>query len=81
MNYKQIESLVSYVAFDNMKNVNSLDFFKNTTELSFAEKDASFFGKGKVGTWREFFTPELSEKFDEFIKNNLKTQIDFDYGD
>ena len=41
---------------------------------------SKFFVSGKIGTWRKMFSEQLSAKFDEVIKKNLKYKGEIDYG-
>jgi hypothetical protein len=37
------------------------------------EKDFSFFRKGQAGDWKNYFTQEMSEKYDEKTRRELSS--------
>ena len=56
---------------------------KNTASYSIPTKDgkASFLRKGVAGDWRNYFTPELYERFKNEVWVKLKrTGLKFDFG-
>jgi len=79
---QQINNIVNYTSFSNMKEKtkdNQPTSFDNTTFDEDALKNgASFFRKGKAGSWKEDFTPELEEKVNAWMRKNL---IKFEFGD
>ena len=77
----EMNRLVSYISFDNMKKVKSLDYFQTLYDPGIFDRDtAVFYRKGKIGNWREHFTSELSQKFDTVIQDKLKYKGEIDYG-
>ena len=45
-------------------------------------KEGTFMRKGQVGDWRQHFTPELEERFEEWETKWLNgCSLKFDYGD
>ena len=41
----------------------------------------NFLGKGQIGSWKKYFTPELSAKFESEILLKLEgTGLHFDFG-
>ncbi len=76
---EQIESLVCFTSFNNIKKVAGLDF-KAEIEKQMYERDMSFFRKGQIGDWFNHFSEELSSRVDEAVARNLKSDIKFNYG-
>ena len=62
--------------FESMKKNSSVYWLLNR------DKDLpNLLWKGKVGGWKDYFTPELNDKFEECVVNKLKgtgLQYDFD---
>jgi hypothetical protein len=75
----QMRDLIEYSSFGNMRNVKSLDLFEHFRSSALLKKDSKFFATGKVGNWRAYFSDELSDKFDEIIRRNLKYKGHIDY--
>lgn len=80
---EQTNELADHLSFKNMKGNpavnlkpimdvrNGKDFFERTGK--------SFIRKGQIGDWKNFMTPELSEKFDKWTEENLRdTGLNFD---
>ena len=68
LNEDEINGIKDFTSFDTMKNNRSMDF----AMLNEFEDDCVYFRSGKSGDWRSHLTEEMSRKFDEMIKNNLK---------
>ena len=68
LNEDEINGIKDFTSFDSMKNNPSVDF----AVLNEFEDDCVYFRSGKSGDWRSHLTEEMSRKFDEMIKNNLK---------
>lgn len=79
----QVDELAEHLSFSKMKNnpavnlkpimdvKNGKDFFERTGKC--------FIRKGQNGDWKNFMTPELSKKFDDWTELNLKeTGLCFD---
>ncbi|KAL2735202.1 sulfotransferase 1C4-like isoform X2 [Vespula squamosa] len=69
-NEETISKLVDHLQIDNFRKnpmVNSASPNKNEEVRS-----EMFVRRGKVGGWKEIFTKELEEKFDAWIKENMK---------
>jgi hypothetical protein len=46
------------------------------------EDKPKHFRKGEIGDWRNYFSPEQSQKMDGLIMNKLKDSgLQFDFGD
>lgn len=80
---EQVEKVCDFLSFENMKNnpgVNLsalLDAYLGKDYLKRTGK--AFIRKGEMGDWKNHMTPELSEKFDEWIEKNTKgTGLFFD---
>ena len=44
------------------------------------ESTSAFLRKGVVGDWKNYFTPELNERFDNEVLSKLKgTGLEFDF--
>ena len=55
---------------------------KNASSFSMPTKEgeASFLRKGVVGDWRNYFTPELNDRFDREVLAKLKgSGLEFDF--
>ncbi|KAJ7351137.1 hypothetical protein OS493_036339 [Desmophyllum pertusum] len=55
---------------------------KNASSYSIQTKEceASFLRKGVVGDWKNYFTPELNERFDKEVLAKLKgSGLEFDF--
>jgi hypothetical protein len=76
----KIEALVSFTSFKNITTVAGLDF-KAEIEKNMYERDMSFFRKGQIGDWYNYFTEDMSRRVDEALAANLKTVIQFNYGE
>ncbi|XP_053986845.1 sulfotransferase 1E1-like [Hylaeus volcanicus] len=78
---KQIEELTEYLNFKNFKNnpmVNSIVL----KDCGIITEDGIFVRKGQSGGWKDVFTPELNEKADKWIEENLKgTDLTFPFFD
>ena len=47
---------------------------------SYSDKSHSFIRKGGVGSWKEYFSPELNAKMDKWIADHLKdSDLKFTY--
>lgn len=73
---EQINSLLNFVAFDNMKQLPSMAF--NVLDVYF-HSDLNFFKKGKIGTWKNHLTEEQSKRIDEVMRQNLKYKKPIQY--
>lgn len=73
---EQVDSICEFLSFDNMKKnpgvnlANILDKYVGISDLKM--NGNSFIRKGQVGDWKNFMTPELSKKFDDWIETNTK---------
>jgi hypothetical protein len=76
---EQIEQLICFTSFNNIKKVAGLDF-KAEIKKQMYERDMSFFRKGQIGDWYNHFSEELSSKVDDVVKRNIKSDIKFNYG-
>jgi hypothetical protein len=82
LNDEQIRSLVEFSKFDNMKTIKSMDYFQHLNTMKIYKQGSKFFVKGKSGNWRNYFSDEMSAKFDRVINKKLKyNQQPIDYGD
>lgn len=81
-----IAKLCDYAKFENMQENPSVNmeaiFYPDSMIQDDPEtgKRGKFIRKGQVGDWKNYFTPEIDEKFDEWINTNMgDTGITFDY--
>ena len=69
---EQVEKLAEHLHFDNFKNNPSVNH-EHLKAKGFAYMDrGDFCRKGKVGSWKECFTPEMNEKFDKWLAEKMK---------
>ena len=76
---EQVTKIAHHCGFDNMsKNERAVGVFDK-----FLNNDISkFMRKGKVGDWKNHFTPEQNEEYDRIIAEKLGgTGLVFDYGE
>ena len=76
---QQIESIIQWCSFDHMKE-NEATNYEWLKEIGALKQETNFYRRGKIGDWKNYFSEELSLRFDEEIKKNLKTDHDFNYG-
>lgn len=66
-----IDELLAHLSFDNMKNNPSCNFQQIFVEKNCGKGDTrncgSLMRRGNIGDWKNYFTPELTEKFDAVI--------------
>jgi len=85
---EKISSLVDHLSFDKMKknkSVNKQEFVE-ASQVNLANKNPNkeenlvFMRKGQVGDWKNYFTPELENKFEEWERKWLKdSDLTFQY--
>ena len=69
---EQMVKLAEHLHFDNFKN-NPYVNREDLREAGYAHMDRGVFcRKGKAGSWKECFTPEMNEKFDKWLAEKLK---------
>lgn len=69
---EKMELLLDHLSFDNMKK-NSACNMESILKLKNNEVESDqFIRKGEIGDWKNYLTPELLEKFDEFIATSTK---------
>ena len=76
----QLRGLVEFTSFNSMSKKNE-NFTQLFVDLNLFTKETQFFRKGKVGDWQNYLTEDHSKQIDEKIKENLKSKIEFNYGD
>lgn len=69
LNEVQIERLIAFVAFHNMKSY--IKFDEIWLGKLKDKQDFEFFRKGKIGNWKNYFTAEMSRRIDEMVKLKL----------
>lgn len=63
-----ISKLIDHLQIDNFRN----NPMVNTATPDNKIESNIFVRRGKVGGWKDIFTKELEEKFDAWIKENMK---------
>lgn len=76
---KQIDAIVEWCSFDNMKKNPSANYEWNKT-LGIFTQEGEFFRKGKAGDWLNHFSIKQSKRLDEIVNSQLKYKKNFDYG-
>lgn len=83
-NESDIDRLCDYLKFDKMQRNKAV----NLDEIIYAGKDRNendkcqvkFIRKGQIGDWKNYFTNEMSERFDKWIAEHSKdTELCFEY--
>jgi hypothetical protein len=64
----QIAAIVDHTSFDNMRK----NPMTNAATMPKIKGEGEFMRKGKVGDWRNYFSPEQSARMDAWINDNLK---------
>ncbi|KAF0307341.1 Sulfotransferase 1A4 [Amphibalanus amphitrite] len=69
---EQVDMLAEHLHFDNFKN-NPWVNAEHLKPLGLMYTDrGNFIRKGKTGDWKNYFTPEMNEKFDKWVAEKLK---------
>ena len=76
---KQMDAIIEWCSFDNMKKNPSVNYEWNKTLGIFA-KEGEFFRKGQVGDWLNHFKSKQSKRLDDVVHSQLKYKQKFDYG-
>jgi len=80
LNDEEVKAIMEACSFDRLKNVPSANY-QWLQQAGIAKQECKFFRKGEVGDWTNYFTPDLSKKFDDMVKEKLKyDKKPFDYG-
>lgn len=79
LNDEKIRTVIETTSFDTMKS-KSKKAYDALIAMNFFKSDVNFFRKGQAGTWRDYFSPELSERFDKVIAEKLNYKGTFNYG-
>lgn len=77
LNDSQIQSLIEFTSFKNMKEKRP---FKIEMHKEYFKEDLEFFRKGQIGDWVNYFTEDLSKRVDEAVQKNLEYKHKFNYG-
>ena len=74
---EQIRDLNEWCSFESMKTkpTTSYDWHR---ESGYFIEEGSFYRKGAVGDWVNYFTRDEAQQFDKVINENLKHKLDFD---
>lgn len=68
-----METFLDHLSFEKMKNnpaVQTGFFMRDVRQLDNNEKVTKFFRCGQVNQWKKEMSPEMSQKFDEWITKN-----------
>lgn len=71
-------SLISFCSFDQMKNNPSFEY-RDLKQANLIDEKFTFFVKGQIGNWRNYFSDDLSTRFDQVIEKKLKHENKFKY--
>lgn len=69
MSEERLEAIAQYTSFSAMKSRG--DPLKDDIFEKENENEVKFFRKGKMGDWKNHFTPEQTKEMDEWIKKNV----------
>lgn len=77
---EKMELLLDHLSFENMKK-NSACNLEAVLKLRTGKVESDpFMRKGEIGDWKNYLSPDMSEKFDDFIATNTKgTGLTFRY--
>ncbi|XP_069702005.1 sulfotransferase 1C4 [Periplaneta americana] len=69
---EQVSTLVNYLDIKNFRGNSAVNFdvMKEIGLMNVGEQN--FIRNGKIGSWKEEFTPELNQRADQWIQENLK---------
>ena len=72
---EQVDTIVNYTSFNEMKKNPSTNFFQQVL----GEK-SNYFRKGEVGDWKNYFSEEQNEYVDKLIEEQITSiGLNFDY--
>ncbi|XP_046383771.1 luciferin sulfotransferase-like isoform X2 [Ischnura elegans] len=74
LNDKDMKTLCDHLSFDSMKTNSSVNYefaVDKTQNLGLSQGEQRFMRKGKVNSWKEEISPDVAERFDAWIENNL----------
>jgi len=75
---EQLCDLVRFTSFNEMKSRNS-NFIDTLVKIQLIKSDKTeFIRVGKSGDWRKYLSTEMSDKIDEYVAKNLKSNLIFD---
>ena len=72
---EDIGRLITFVAFDNMKDMRKADLVPS----DYFKPGFEFFNKGKIGNWKKHISEEQSKRIDEVVAKNLKYKKPIQY--
>ena len=72
---EDIERLIKFVAFDNMKEMRKGEI----PPKELFKPDLEFFNKGKIGNWKNHLNDEQSKRLEEMVEKNLKCEKPIQY--
>ena len=77
---EQHKELAEHLQFSNLQNNKMVNLTRDTTKVLF--KTDTFIRQGKSQAWYSYFTPELNNKANAWIEENLKnTDLRFPFVD
>ena len=63
-----LKKLLTFVSFDNMKNIPTMDM--KAMDHMFKD-DLNFFSQGQIGTWKKHLNEEQSKRIDDMVQSKL----------
>ncbi|KAJ8982716.1 hypothetical protein NQ317_019507 [Molorchus minor] len=69
---KDLNNLEEFLSFKNMKNNKGCNFQEFIDKKYGKETGQSIIRKGEIGDWKNYMTPEMSKRFDEWIEKNTR---------
>lgn len=79
LNESQLDAIIEHCSFENMKQNSSVNYEWNKM-LGLFSSNGTFFRKGQIGDWLNYFSPKTSQEMDRIVKADLKYKKKFDFG-
>lgn len=77
---EQVDKIAAHCNFDSMSKNPMTNYSRSGAVIKVDTVDYGFMRKGKVGDWKNHFTPEMSRKVDEYVERTLRgTGFEFEY--
>lgn len=78
LNPSQIDSIIKWCSFDNMRN-NKATSYNWLVDQGYTNESYKFFRKGQIGDWKNHFSAAKLNEFDRVINDHLQTKHNFSY--
>ena len=75
----QVASICEFTSLKSMKNNPSFNFKLHAQEQVIDNFEFEFVKSGQIGQWRGYFSPEMSQRVDQTVKTQLKSNINIKY--